>query len=334
MVKKIIILSTGVIFILSGIFFLLNSPPEYMGDEIIYIKKGESISSTAAYLKGKNLIRSSIFFKFLAVSQSANIIIGKYKIFKGMSSNEILKRLSKGDVLKREVTIPEGFNLYETGERLSDNSICGYNDFIKYAFDRDFLTSTGIFSSSAEGFLYPDTYIFAEGKNAGDIIIIMHNRMKEVLDSIDLSNLKSLNLNIDKLINLASLIEKEAKLPEERKYISAVFHNRLKRDIALYCDPTVRYAVKKFKGRITYNDLKVDSPFNTYRYKGLPPTPICSPGKDSIVAALNPAETNYLYFVAREDGSHYFSKTLKEHNRAVEFYQKGIDNGFIDDQEL
>ena len=148
-----------------------------------------------------------------------------------------------------------------------------------------------------------------------------------------MSNLKKLNLNSDTLINLASLIEKEAKLPSERNLISAVFHNRLKRGIALYCDPTVRYAVKKFKGRITYSDLKTDSPFNTYKYRGLPPTPICSPGKESIIAALNPAKSSYLYFVARDDGSHYFSKTLKEHNRAVDYYQKGINNGFVDSQK-
>ncbi len=154
----------------------------------------------------------------------------------------------------------------------------------------------------------------------------------DILNSIDLSNLGKLNLSTKQLLILSSIIEKEAKIPSERVLISAVFHNRLKRGIPLYSDPTIRYALKKFKGRIRYKDLKYDSPYNTRIYKGLTPTPICSSGKDSTIAALNPAKSDFLYFVARNDGSHYFSKTLKLHNKAVDYYQKGIGNGFIDNQ--
>ena len=333
MFKKIIISLIGLILIISGTLYWLNSPPDLAREEKIFINKGDSVGSTARLLKEKNLIKNSDFFKFLAIIQRAGVIDGRYKIFKGMTSNEILRRLSRGDILKRKVTIPEGYNIYEIAERLSKEEITGYDDFIRFSFDKDFLLSIGIGSSSAEGYLYPDTYILAEGKDSRDIIIIMHNRLKKVLESIDISNLQKLNLTADKLLNLASLIEKEAKFASERELISAVFHNRLRNGIALYCDPTVRYAVKKFDGRITYRDLQIDSPYNTYKHKDLPPTPICSPGRDSIIAGLNPAKSTYLYFVARNDGSHYFSKTLKEHNRAVDFYQKGINNGFIDYQK-
>ena len=333
MLKKIIITLIGCVLIITGALYWLNSPPDLMMEEKIFINKGGTVGSAARGLKEKNLIKHENFFKFLAVVQGAGVINGRYKIFKGMTSNEILGRLSRGDILKRKVTIPEGYNVYEIAERLSKEEIIDYDDFIKFSFDKDFLSSAGISSSSAEGYLYPDTYIFAEGKDARDIIIIMHNRLKEVIKSTDLSAMRKLNLNEDKLLNLASLIEKEAKVASERELISAVFHNRLRQGIALYCDPTVRYAVKKFDGRLTYSDLQIDSPYNTYKHRDLPPTPICSPGKDSIIAGLNPANSSYLYFVARNDGSHYFSKTLKEHNRAVDFYQKGIKNGFIDNQK-
>ncbi len=332
--KKIILIITGLLLIISGIFLHMDSSPGYMKDDIIQIQKGDSVSKVARTLKKKNLIRYENFFKYLAILQRANVIIGKYKIYEGMTSNEILRRLSKGEILRKKITIPEGFNIYEIAEILSENDITQSDDFLTYSSDKKLIQSLGLNSISIEGYLFPDTYIFAEGKDARDIITVMYNRLKEVLATLDLKNMKKLNLNTDKLLNLSSLIEKEAKVPEERTYISAVFHNRLKRDIALYCDPTVRYAVKKFKGRIRYSDLKSDSPYNTYRYKGLPPTPICSPGRESIIAALNPAKSNFLYFVARNDGSHYFSKTLKEHNRAVEYYQKGIKNGFIDNQKL
>ncbi|MCP4727090.1 MAG: endolytic transglycosylase MltG, partial [bacterium] len=207
----------------------------------------------------------------------------KYKIFNGMTSTKILRRLSRGEVLRRKVTIPEGFNLYEIAARLDANDITNSDDILYYSTDSKFLKSLGVPSSSLEGYLFPDTYIFAEESDARDIIIIMNNRLKSILKSIDLTNLKKLNLNINQLLNLASLIEAEAKIASERRYISAVFHNRLRRGIKLGCDPTVRYAVKKFKGRIRYSDLKYNSPYNTYLYPGLPPTPICSPGKESIL---------------------------------------------------
>ncbi len=319
--------------ITAGVLYWFNSPPDLMKEEKIFIKKGDTVGTAARLLKEKNQIKNTDFFKLLAILQNAGVINGRYKIYRGMTSNEILSRLSRGDIIKRKVTIPEGFNIYEIADRLSAEEITDRDDFIKFSFDKDFLSSTGIASQSAEGYLYPDTYIFAEGKDARDIIISMHNRLKEVLKSIDLSAMKKLDLNENKLLNLASLIEKEAKVASERGLISAVFHSRLRKGIALYCDPTVRYAVKKFDGRITYRDLQIDSPYNTYKHRDLPPTPICSPGKDSIIAGLNPADSAYLYFVARNDGSHYFSKTLKEHNRAVDFYQKGISNGFIDNQK-
>jgi UPF0755 protein len=167
-----------------------------------------------------------------------------------------------------------------------------------------------------------------------NVIVIMHNRFRAVIKSIGHSAINDSGMKLDDVIKLASLIEEEAAVPAERKYVSSVFHNRIKKGMRLDCDPTVRYALKKFTGKLYLNDLKIDSPYNTYRYRGFPPTAISCPGRDSIIAALYPADTDFLYFVARNDRSHYFSVTLREHNMAVAKYIRGINNGFIDNQRL
>jgi UPF0755 protein len=332
--KKIIVFISGSLLILAGIFLYFNSPPLHMRSDTFLIEKGESLNHVAGRLKEKSLISNDIFFVYLAILEGRqNVITGNYKIYRGMTSREIIKKFSRGDILRRKVTIPEGYNLYEIAAKLDENAITDADDFLEHAFDQEYLKSIGINIQSPEGMLFPDTYTFTENQDARDVILIMHKQFLSIIKSLNYKNAKKLKLSRYDIINLASLIEKEAQVSGERKYISAVFHNRLKQRIPLGCDPTVRYAVKNFNGRLTYGDLKYESPYNTYLHYGLPPTPICSPGKDSIVAALNPAKSDYLYFVSRNNGSHYFSKTLKEHNSAVEFYQKGIDNGFIDRQK-
>jgi UPF0755 protein len=333
-IKKLL-LSAGIVLIAAGFLFFLNSPPRNMQDDSFLVEKGESLSHAASRLKEKNLINNEKFFVYFALLEGrSNILAGKYKIYSGMTTRAIGKKLSSGDIIRHKVTIPEGFNLYETAQRLDETGIVTANDLLEYAFDRVFLSSIGIDGESAEGLLFPDTYSFAEAQDARDIIIIMHNNFKSIIKSVNLKNLDKYHFNIYELINLASLIEKEARIETERKYISAAFHNRMDKRMKLDCDSTIRYGLRKFRDRLTYNDLKYDSPYNTYLHSGLPPTPICSPGKNSILAALNPAKSGYLFFVARNDGSHYFSKTLTEHNKAVDFYQKGINNGFIDKQKL
>jgi UPF0755 protein len=333
-INKIVLFFFGALLLLTGILLFFNAPPLNMHSDIFPIEKGETLRQISVRLKEKNLIRNNLFLVYLAIAErKQNVQIGNYKIYKGMTSREILKKFLRGDILRRKITIPEGYNLYEIAAKLEENSITSAGDFLEFAFDREFLHSIGITYQSAEGLLFPDTYSFAESQDARDVIIIMHKQYIKIIDSLDFKKQKKLKLDVYEIINLASLIEKEARIPEERKYISAVFHNRLKLKIPLGCDPTVRYAVKKFKNRLSYDDLKYDSPYNTYLHSGLPPTPICSPGRDSIAAALNPVKTGYLYFVSRNDGSHFFSKTLAEHNKAVDFYQKGIDNGFIDKQK-
>lgn len=332
--KKILII-VGLFFIIIGIFCFNNSAPFFMKEQIFTVNHGDSISKAAYNLEKNNLITNKKFFKGLSyLLRRTYIRAGKYKIYEGMSSREILYKLSRGEVLTKRVTIPEGFNIYQIAERMDAEGICSSGKFLHYALDKSFLKSMGLPYPSVEGYLFPDTYVFAEESDARDVIAAMHNKMKKVLRSLGTDEFYNINIKTHRMLILASLVEKEAKVHSERVYVSSVFHNRLKRNMRMDCDPTVRYAVKKFEGRITYRDLESDSPYNTYRRKGLPPTPICSPGKQAILAAINPKKTTYLYFVARNDGSHYFSKRLSEHNKAVNYYQKGIKGEFVDNQIL
>ncbi|HON79726.1 MAG TPA: endolytic transglycosylase MltG [Spirochaetota bacterium] len=324
-----------IIICTASVFLYLNSPPSLMRSEVFFVSNGEALVNVSRRLREQNLIESELFFSSLGkIIHYAPVKPGKYRIKAGSSSIEIFWMLIRGDILRRRVTIPEGYNLYQIAERLEQNEIVKKDIFLRSAFDRAFLKSIGINAPSAEGYLFPDTYIFPEESNARSVIQTMLGRLKYVLNQVDLSNMNRLNLTTHTLLVMASLIEKEARKSFERIYVSAVFHNRMKRGMKLDCDPTVRYAVKRFTGPIYYRDLQSTSPYNTYRQYGYPPTPICSPGRASIVAALNPKKTDFLFFVARNDGSHYFSRTNREHTRAVQFYQRGKQNGFVDNQRL
>jgi UPF0755 protein len=310
------------ILLLGGLSLLLylNSSPAGMKERSFTVSYGDPMRRIAGNLEKNGLIRSRHFFMYLSYALNRRQIrAGTYKIFSGMNSFEILRKLTRGDILSRKVTIPEGFNIYQIADRLEANKICGSGAFLDYASEATFLKSLGIDAPLAEGYLFPDTYVFPEGSDPRDIIGVMYKKMKTVVGD---RPAYGPGMSLHELLTMASLVEKEAKVYNEREFISSVFHNRLRNGMRLDCDPTVRYAVKKFTGPITVSDLKSDSPYNTYRRNGLPPTPICSPGRESILAAMYPMKSEYLYFVAKNDGSHHFSKTLKEHNEAVRKYQR------------
>lgn len=317
-------------------FIALNSAPSMMQGEDFIVREGESVRGVARRLKALNLITSENFFHYsgrlAGKIAGSGIRKGKYRIAPGSSSLRILYALMRGDVVTARVTVPEGFNLYQIAARLEASGVTGEGEFLYYAFNPSHARALGVDAPSVEGYLFPDTYIMPEASDARDVIALMYRRTKTVLARLDSALLRESGLSAHALLTLASLIEKETAVGSERARVASVFRNRLNKNMKLDCDPTVRYATRKFTGRIGYRDLAYDSPFNTYLYRGLPPTPICSPGLASIEAALSPETTDYLYFVSRNDGSHHFSKTLKEHNRAVQYYQKGIGGGFRDDQ--
>jgi UPF0755 protein len=318
--KKIIAAFIALLLAGAALAWFVNSPPPEMRDTTFTVEYGESARAIARKLGEGNLIRSRTFFIAASYTlRKRTIRAGRYRIFAGTGTIGILTKLTRGDIIARKVTIPEGFNLFQVADRLEAASICSAGAFTGYAEDGAFLQKIGIAATSAEGYLFPDTYVFPEGSDPRDVIAAMYKRMKKVIGE---RPAYGPGMSLHEMLTMASLVEKEAKVYTEREFIASVFYNRLRKGMKLDCDPTVRYAAKRFTGPIRVSDLKNDSPFNTYLHAGLPPTPICSPGRDSILAAMYPKKTDFLYFVARNDGSHKFSKTLKEHNEAVRQYQR------------
>ena len=270
----------------------------------IQIKQGASTYAIAKMLKQNKIIRSEHFFVLLVRFEKATkqLKTGIYEFPPNTSTFSVIKQLKKGEGILTKIVIPEGFSKTEIAARLAANGLGDENKFLEI-----------INQKNLEGYLFPDTYYFSETWSEEKILAEMQKTF-EINTAALLKNVT----NKKELIIMASIIEKEAKLPSERPFISSVFYNRLKRGKYLESCATIQYALGARKERIFYDDLNIKSPYNTYRKKGLPPTPICSPGIDSIKAALNPANTNYLFFVKKKtnDGSHVFSKTFNEHVRA------------------
>ncbi len=331
------ILYTLVIFLIVGgvVFYILNSPVERTGDALFKVRGGATLSEVGGELKEKGFIRSKYFFIVLnRFIFGGAVRAGTYEIGGNFTTLDIIRTLRGGRSLMRRVTIPEGSNIYEISAILERRGIIRGATFLRACFDRALLSRLGLKSRSFEGYLFPDTYMFSPGMTAESLVKVMFRRFQKVFREVRRSASYKNKLSRNDLVKLASLIEEEARVAKERKYISSVFHNRLRMSMKLDCDPTVRYAVKRFRGRIYKRDLESDSPYNTYRHRGLPPTPISCPGRASLRAAMEPATTNFLFFVARNDGSHYFSERLATHNRAVQKFQRGKNNGFIDRQIL
>lgn len=249
---------------------------------------------------------------------------GEY-IFKGqLTPYEILRRLNKGSMVQRPITVPEGANIKQISKLLSTGGWLDQNRFLQLCHDREFISKLGLNVDNLEGYLFPDTYLFERGgHDAETIITTMVAKMFKVLAETGAeSGLPQANLNRHEVLTLASIVEKETGQTLERPLIANVFLNRLRKGMKLQTDPTVIYGIENFDGNLTRGHLKKHTPYNTYIISGLPPGPIGNPGRAAIRAVMQPAPGPYYYFVSKNDGSHYFSKSLKEHNRAVNKYQK------------
>jgi UPF0755 protein len=297
-----------------------SKPPS----RIVVIPEGSTYQQVAIILKREQLIRSRWAFLLLGKTREIDRKIrpGEYELDGSMAPKEILAKLLSGRVVLHPVTIPEGFTLAQIAEVLAAQNVTDANEFTKLVRDRPFITTLGIEADSLEGYLFPETYSFARGTKAKDVIKAMVDGLHHVWGDELQAQAVRMNLSLHQVLTLASVIEKETAAKEERELIAAVFHNRLRKKIPLQSDPTVIYGLPAFDGNIHKRDLSSLSPYNTYRVQGLPPGPIGSPGAHSLHAALFPAQASYLYFVSRNDGTHHFSSTLAEHNQAVEKYQK------------
>jgi len=318
--------SLALAWIVIGLFYYQASRPVNENNQTIIfeIQPGMTLKQVAQELSRLGLIRSPSAFQAIAYIQDKQkqVMVGEFSLSPSMPPSKILLRITSGKTLLHPVTIPEGYRITEIARLLHSEGLADQEVFIRQTQDENLIRSLGISADNLEGYLFPETYHFSKFTPEKKIIQKMVDTFREqVLKPQLLMSAKKSSLAWYEIITLASLIEKETGLDSERKIISSVFHNRLRKNMRLQTDPTVIYAMEKFDGNIRKRDLKIDSPYNTYRHKGLPPGPIANPGLKSIVAAISPIESDHLYFVSRQDGSHHFSSTLIEHNRAVQKYQ-------------
>lgn len=327
---SLIFIKFVLIFYIYGFLYHSFPPNAKRGSFPFRIKKGEGVILISKNLKNSGIIKNETLWSFLVVllREENKILEGLYFLNKNM--NEILCfksiRYKSSLVPYVKITIPEGYNLKQISKIISENFDIPYDSVylfftspekIKPIFEKFNLTP----ARTLEGYIFPDTYIFPSGATPYEIGIRGVENLLKVLKEIGYDTLNK-KIDLHKLLTLASIVEKEAVYDFERPLIAGVFLNRLRIGLPLQADPTIKYIIEEEKGRLSLKDLLIDSPYNTYKYKGLPPTPICSPSRSSIKASLYPASTDYLYFVSKGDGTHHFSKSFKEHREKKAIYKK------------
>jgi UPF0755 protein len=305
-------------------FFLLRpiAPPPAARE--VMIPSGSTLLATASILADAGVIASAADFRLLAKQrgEGQKIKAGLYDFSAPATPREILRRLATGDVVKRRVTIVEGMSLAEIAKRIEAAGLGPAPAFLALTRDPAFIAKLQVpATASLEGFLFPETYLFAAGLPQQKIIATMVEEFRRRVTPEMTRAAASRGLDLRKLVTLASIVQKEAGNREEMPLIASVFFNRLQRRMPLQADPTVIYGLSNFNGNLTKRDLQTYTPYNTYKIAGLPPGPIASPGADALRAVAFPASTKYLYFVARGNGSHEFTTNLRDHNAAVRRFQ-------------
>ena len=335
MLKTIVILLIGLLIIIAGIaayaYVTLKKPQFTVTAPVeIYLKPGSGFQEIVGILKSNKLLRNETLFKIymIASGKHKRIKAGYYLFDKPLSVIEFSDKLLQGQAVYVRVTIPEGSNLYDIEPILIRNGLLEKIDYSNLLTSEQLLHEVSKIDAdikSLEGYLFPETYFLPKGETALTLLKMMIKEFKKK----NLEKLKTraseMATSVNALVIMASLIEKESGYTQERPLIASVFYNRLKIGMRLQCDPTVLYSfyvTGKFPATLTREDLEIDSPYNTYRYAGLPPAPICNPGNNSLLAAMYPEASNYLYFVSKGNGTHYFSKNLSEHIMAISRYQK------------
>lgn len=313
------LLITLVVIFLSWSWFA----PQVKDDAVIQIGQGSSLSGTARSLRKKGLISMDQTFILLARVRGVSRAIhtGEYQIKKGMSQYEMLSMFVSGKVITHPLTILEGWNYFQLREQLKKS--VKLKQTLTGITDKELMKMLGSDTMHPEGNFYPDTYLYTAGNTDFDILKKAYEKMQHSLEEQWKTRETGLpyKSRYEALI-MASIVEKETGQADERPLIAGVFVNRLRKNMRLQTDPTVIYGMgKNFDGNIRKKDLRKDTPYNTYTRHGLPPTPIAMPSEAAIHAALHPAKTDAIFFVSRGDGSHVFTSTLKEHNKAVRKYQ-------------
>ncbi|MBI3047313.1 MAG: endolytic transglycosylase MltG [Acidobacteria bacterium] len=288
-------------------------------------------AGTATAAIGRRLVEAGIVrdgFTFRAAlwwtRRSQALQAGEYRFDRPLAAVDVIDRLARGDVYARRITFPEGLTIAEMARLYEAREFGSATSFVEAGRDASLIRDLDPLATDLEGYLFPDTYAMPRGTPARRLVALMVERFRAAYSNDLRRRAEEQALTTRQVVTLASLVEKETGRPEERPLVAAVYRNRLKIGMGLQADPTVVYALQKagrYNGNIRRQDLAIDSPYNTYRYAGLPPGPIAAPGKASLDAALVHAPVSYLYFVSRNDGSHVFATTLAEHNRNVRKFQ-------------
>jgi UPF0755 protein len=295
-------------------------------DQFVEIPQGAGSRGIGERLVAGGVVRDVMTFRIaLWVSgEGRRLKAGEYRFDRPMTPFEVIDKISRGDVHVVNVTFREGLTIVEMARIFESQGIGPASAFVSAAGNAALIRDLDPAASDLEGYLFPETYALPRRTEASTLVRLMVTRFEQMFTPELRRAAAARNLSVRQAVTLASIVEKETGKPEERPMVAAVYSNRLRIKMALQCDPTVIYALIKagrYTGNLQRNDLNLDSPYNTYRYPGLPPGPIASPGHASLEAVAHPADSDFLYFVSRNDGSHEFARTLEEHNRNVQKYQ-------------
>jgi UPF0755 protein len=326
--RGVVVIVLGLVLAAAWLVYALYEPYQGFPQEGVFVDvpRGASERTIARRLAEKGVVRSRIAFEVLCRWRAKRPLqAGEYFFDHPVNALDVFQTLAEGRVYELTVVVPEGANKFEIAALLEREGLAGRQAFLEVVGDSAPIRDLVPGARSLEGFLFPATYHLPHHITPQEIVGAMTRRFREAWASLPEASRNRNGLPIDAVVTLASLVERETPLPEERPVVAGVFANRLRRGLALQCDPTVVYALElagKYNSSLDARGLNFDSPYNTYRHAGLPPGPIANPGEASLRAALDPAPVDYLYFVANTQGGHFFSKTLEEHNRNVARYRR------------
>jgi UPF0755 protein len=295
-------------------------------DTFVEIQPGIGAAEIGRQLASRRVVSSELVFRAAVwwAGQSRSLKAGEYRFERPLAAADVVGLLARGEVYTRWLTFPEGLTIEEMAAVYRERGFGSEADFRRAAGDRSLVADLDADARDLEGYLFPDTYPMTRSTSASTLVAAMVARFRAVYDGALQARARAAGLTARQVVTLASLVEKETGRTDERALVAAVFHNRLKRGMAMQADPTIVYALRRtgrYDGNIRKQDLGLASPYNTYLRAGLPPGPIAAPGRAALEAALAPADVPYLYFVSRNDGTHVFARTLAEHNRNVARYQ-------------
>ena len=327
---RTLLLAAGgaIALLLASLWWVAEGPNRFPGggEKVIFVSRGQTFSSVVDSLDSKDIIRSRFLFMIVArmLGGADRVQVGKYIVQTGVSNADlfVMLRSGRGNQLI-QVTVPEGYRIRAQARIFSRALGIDSSKYARLAFDPAWARSLGIEEGGLEGYLLPDTYDFCWEQDEREIQRRQVEAFQKFFNDTLRAQCREFGWNVHQAVTFASIIEGEAVLDEERPVISGVYHNRIRKGMKLEADPTIQYVLDDGPRRLTYADLKSDTPYNTYRFRGLPPGPVNNPGKASIMAALYPQANGYLFFVANGRGGHWFTRTYGEHLHYVSMYKRG-----------